>query len=50
MQFGSSLFYGGNEARTVRIKPPESSGNDEKNSKEMNRTVHSALFYGYDMI
>lgn len=25
-------------------------GNDEKNTREMNRTVHSALVYGYDMI
>jgi len=32
------------------IEPADLSGNDEKNTREMNRTVHSALVYGYDMI
>ncbi|WP_460010732.1 hypothetical protein [Lysinibacillus sp. CTST325] len=32
------------------IEPQDLRENDEKNSREMNRTVHSVHFYGYDMI
>lgn len=32
------------------IEPANLRGNDEKNTREMNRTVHSVPVYGYDMI
>lgn len=38
------------QSEDSRIEPLELRESDEKNSREINRTVHSALFYGYDMI